>query len=242
LLGTFGDLAILSFGREKVISGLAGGALIVNDTSFIQETEKEISILKPLSKRNILKEMGNYFSWRLLFRRIYNNSWGANFIKFLYQFDLFNVVTSKKELDGLKPDWYPSKMANIFAEIVLSEFSKIEEYNEKRERVAEVYFKKIHNNSFKLLPKHDGVYLRVVALHPKAHLVLEKSKELKLNFGNWYNAVVYPESVHLAKLGYKSGSCPKAERVARETINLPNYLGMIDSEVERTISFINDFQ
>ncbi len=242
LLGTFGDLAILSFGREKVISGLTGGALLVNDKGLENAVEEQVRVLKPLSKRNIAKELTNYFSWRLLFRKIYSKEWGASFIRHLYQYDLFNVVTSKKELDGLRPNWYPSLMGNIFARIILNEFPKIVSYNERRREIAERYLANVKNLDFKLLPKHSGVYLRVVALHSKAHLVLEKAREQKLNFGNWYNSVVYPESVHLARLGYKSGSCPVAEKIARETVNLPNYLGMSDTEVERVVKFVNDFQ
>lgn len=242
LLGTFGDLGILSFGREKVISGLTGGALLVNDLALEKLVEREVHTLKPLSKRNILKELSNYFSWRVLFRKINSKEWGINLIRFLYQYDLFNVVTSKKELAGLRPSWYPSQMANIFAQIVLNEFPKIASYNERRKEIAEIYIQKIDNQEFRLLPKHLGVYLRVVALHPKAHLVFKQAYKQKLNFGNWYNCVIYPESVHLARLGYKSGSCPIAEKVARETVNLPNYLGMSESEVERVVKFVNLFQ
>lgn len=242
LLGTFGDLAILSFGREKVISGLTGGALLVNDKGLESLVEDQVRVLKPLSKRNIAKELTNYFSWRLLFRKIYSKEWGASFIRHLYQYDLFNVVTSKKELDGLRPSWYPSQMGNIFARIVLNEFPKFRDYNERRKEIAERYLRDVINPDFKLISKHSGVYLRVVALHPKAHLVLEKARAQKLNFGNWYNSVIYPESVHLARLGYKSGSCPIAEKIARETVNLPNYLGMSETEVDRVIKFVNEFQ
>ncbi len=241
LLGTFGDLAILSFGREKVISGLTGGALLVNDTGLEAAVSEQFHLLKPLSRKNILKELANYFSWRLIFRRIYPSEWGASFIRFLYQFDLFNVVTNKKALDSLRPEWYPSLMGNVFAQVVLNELPKVENYNQARKKIAERYFSEIKNTDFKLLSKHDGVYLRIVALHPKAHLVLEKAHRERLNFGNWYNCVVYPESVHLARLGYKSGSCPAAEKIARETVNLPNYLGMTDTEIDRVVKFVNDF-
>lgn len=241
LLGTFGDLAILSFGREKVISSLTGGALIVNDKSLTEKVEEEIQTLRPLPKNKILQELANYFSWRLLFRKIFSKNWGSNFIKHLYQFDFINVITSQKELSGLNPGWYPSLLPNVFAHVALNELEKVEEYNSKREKTAKMYFQKIHNPNFKLLSPHNGVYLRVVALNPKASLVLEKARLEKLNFGNWYNSVIYPESVHLAKLGYSSGSCSVAEKIAHQTLNLPNYLGITEAEVDRVAEFINNF-
>ncbi len=241
LLGTFGDLAILSFGREKVISSLNGGALIVNDKSLLEKVEKEIKSLKPLPKSKILQEIGNYLSWRVLFRKIYSKEWGNNFVKHLYQYDFINVITSQKELSGLNPGWYPSKMPNVFASVALNEFEKIEQYNEKRKGSAEIYLQKFEGSKVKVLAQDSGIYLRVVALHPKANIILEKAKEQKLSFGNWYNSVIYPENVHLAKLGYTSGSCPVAESIAHQTINLPNYIGITEAEIDKSIELVKSF-
>ena len=241
LLGTFGDLAILSFGREKIVSSLSGGALVVNDPALQEKAEGLISELKNLPKRKIVQEIANYFSWRVLFRRIHPKKWGSIFIRYLYQFDSINVVTSQKELSGLRPSWYPSKMPEILAKLALQEFEKIESYNHKRAEIAEKYFQRLKGSKVKLIGPHEGVYLRVVGLYPKPQIILEEAKKRKLAFGNWYNSVVYPEGVHLARLGYRSGSCPTAEQVASQTLNLPNYLGMTDIEVERVVSLVRSF-
>lgn len=241
LLGTFGDLAILSFGREKVISSLTGGALIVNDKSLIETVEKELKPLKPLPYTKIMQEIGNYISWRVFFRKMYSTQWGNSFIKHLYQYDFVNVITSQKELSGLNPGWYPSLMPNVFAHIALNELENIEKYNKQRQEIAEVYFKKLVGTSLKVLKQENGIYLRLVALHPKAHLILEKAKEQKQSFGNWYNNVIYPETVHLAKMGYTSGSCPVAESLAHQTINLPNYIGITEKETDRAIELLKSF-
>lgn len=241
LVGTFGDLGVLSFGREKIISALSGGALLVNDPDLIPKVEEQVKTLKPLSKRRITQELANFFAWRTVFRPIYTREWGHKFVRFLYQFDLVNVVTAAKELVGQKPGWYPSLMPNIFAHIALIELDKFVECNLRRNQIASSYFEKITNKEVKII-KNDGVYLRVVGLHQKAPRILEEAAKLKLQFGNWYDAVVYPDSVQLSRLGYKSGSCPVAEKTALQTFNLPNYIGMTDKEVEKVASFINDFR
>lgn len=241
LTGTFGDAAILSFGREKVISSLTGGALLINDESLISKAQELITGLKPLSKRRIGLEIGNFFSWRTVFRPIFSKEWGRSFINFLYHFDAVNVVTSRKELDGLNPGWYPAKMPNLFAHIALIELDNFTEYNRQREEIAQMYYLRVKNKDLKLIPKHTGIYLRVVALHSKASRLLAESRKLKMNFGNWYDSVVYPDSVHLAKLGYESGTCPVAEKTALQTVNLPNYLGMKVEEVDRVIEWVNKF-
>jgi hypothetical protein len=203
--------------------------------------EELMNLLKPLPMKNILRELGNYFSWRVLFRKIYPREWGANFIHWLHQFDTVNVVTSQKELSGLQPSWYPSQMANVFAHVACEELDNLEGYNAKRSEIAKIYFEKVHEGRLKLLPAHEGVYLRIVAFHPLAKRIIEEGKQKKIAFGNWYNNVIYPESVHLSKFGYQSGSCPVAEKLASETINLPNYQGITAEEIDKALKFIKVF-
>ena len=61
-------------------------------------------------------------------------------------------------------------------------------------------------------------------------------------FGNWYNSPIYPKGINTAKFQYEQGSCLKAEEVARETINLPNYPGMTKSEAQKIVNFINSYE
>jgi dTDP-4-amino-4,6-dideoxygalactose transaminase len=242
LLGTFGDLAIISFGREKVISSLTGGALIVNNEGLVKAAVGETRQLKPLPTSRILKEINNYFAWRLIFRKIFSREWGSTFIHWLHQFDFINVVTSQKELSGQNPGWYPTLLPNVFAHVACEELSKIDELNNRRKEIAKLYFSKLSKeNQLRLLPSHEGIYLRVVAFHQAAKRILEEGKKEGFAFGNWYNSVVYPESVHLSKLGYQSGTCPVAERLAAQTINLPSYPSLTEGEIDKIVVFLKRF-
>ncbi|OGY23450.1 MAG: hypothetical protein A2172_04465 [Candidatus Woykebacteria bacterium RBG_13_40_15] len=240
-LGTFGDAAILSFGREKVISCLTGGALVVNNSKLEKEVSLFISSLPPFSRRQLIKEVLNFFSWRTIFRKIYFNKTGDKLIKFLYKFDFINVVTSKKELVGEKPFWYPASFPNALARLAISEFENLDKYNRQRNEVAYYYLKNIKNPDFSLLPAHDGIYLRVVALHKDAPEILAQARKRGFWFGNWYNCPIYPEAADKEKLGYEVGSCPNAEKAAMETIDLPNYLGISFEEAGKVVDFINNW-
>ena len=242
LLGTFGDAAILSFGREKVISCLTGGALIVSNPKLEKEISLFVSNLPPYSRRQLVKEVLNFFSWRSIFRKIYFKKTGADIIKFLYKFDLVNVVTSKKELVGEKPFWYPAGFPNALAKLAIDEFENLDKYNRQRHEIADYYLKNIKNKDFKLLPAHEGIYLRVVALHTDASEILAQARKMGFWFGNWYNSPVYPEDTNKEKLGYEVGSCPNAEKAASETINLPNYLGISFEEAGKVVDFINGWK
>ena len=51
--------------------------------------------------------------------------------------------------------------------------------------------------------------------------IIEEAKKYGVLLGNWYHNVIDPEGVDLEAVGYKRGSCPKAEYVAKHIINLP---------------------
>ena len=241
-LGTFGDAAILSFGREKVISSLAGGAVIIRNERLVKPILDLVSELPSIPLKRMTHEFFNFFTWRLLFRKIYFRDIGLKFIRGLNNHDFFNVVTARKEKIGEKPAWYPAKMPNVLTEIALEEFEQLDEYNRGRREIADFYLGGIKNQDFKLLPDHEGIYLRFVALHKNAQKVYTQARKRRFWFGNWYNTSVYPKGVDEEKLGYKKGSCPNAERCAEMTINLPNYLGMNLDEAQEVVDFINSYK
>jgi len=241
-LGTFGDAAVLSFGREKVISSLAGGAIIVRNQNLMKNLIDEVARLPNVPMRRMSAEFFNFFTWRLLLRKIYFNETGYKFIKGLNNYDFFNVVIAGKEKAGQRPRWYPAAMPNVMAQIAIEEFKELDKYNKARRQIAEYYYDKVDNPNFKLPPKHEGIYLRVVAFHQEAPAVLAQARKRRFWFGNWYNTPVYPKGVDEEKLGYTRGSCPNAERAAEQTLNLPNYLGMSFEEAGVVVDFINNYK
>jgi dTDP-4-amino-4,6-dideoxygalactose transaminase len=84
--------------------------------------------------------------------------------------------------------------------------------------------------------------LRFVLLHESPENVFEEAKSRKFWFGDWYNTPIYPSRVDLDRMLYKSGSCPKAENAASQTINLPNYQGMTEEEAREVVDFINSYE
>ncbi|MEX0616741.1 MAG: aminotransferase class I/II-fold pyridoxal phosphate-dependent enzyme [Candidatus Woykebacteria bacterium] len=241
-LGTFGDAAIISFGREKVVSALAGGAILINNPKLEKPVENEIEKLTFPSFITYLKEFNNFFTWRLLIRKLFFTNLGTSLLNFLNRQEFFNVVTSQKELVGEKPAWYPKLLPGTFAKIALAEFPKVELANKHRNKIAGFYEEKIKNPKFKLLKPHSGVYLRFAVLAENPEPVFEEARKRKFWFGNWYNTPVYPNRVDLSKMHYEPLSCPKAEKAANQTINLPNYQGMAEEEAQEIVDFINSYE
>jgi len=241
-LGTFGDAAIISFGREKVISSLAGGAILINNPKLEKPIAEFISGLNYPSFYTYLKEFNNYFSWRLIIRKVLFTKSGKNLLNFLNRQDFFNVVTSKKELIGEKPSWYPKLLPGTLAKIASMELQILDSMNQRRNEIARYYEKNIFNKKFKTLSPHNGIYLRFVLLHEKPELLFNEAEKKKYWFGNWYNTPVYPNRVNLEKMRYRICTCPIAERIAKQTINLPIYVGMTDTKSKEIVDFINSYE
>ena len=63
-----------------------------------------------------------------------------------------------------------------------------------------------------------------------------RRKKIFLNDG-WRKTPIVPPDTDQAKMGYIPGSCPVAERVAKNILNLPTHINISKREVERIIKF-----
>ena len=66
--------------------------------------------------------------------------------------------------------------------------------------------------------------------------LLKHAEKKQINLGLWFNSLIYPCSEKdLYKFGYIKGTCPNAEMVARNMINLPNHQEMEKQDIERVL-------
>jgi len=240
-LGTFGDLSVFSFEKEKGIRALAGGALLVNNEKFAKHAEELNKSLPSSTLIQVAKVLNNYLTWRLLLRRIIANPAGKSLLSLLNKTDFFNILLSNKERVGERPNWYPAKIPNLYAQVALAQLGNIDKFNQERIAVAKKYSNLIKNSHFKLLEPFVGVNLRFPVFHPEATKIISQARSQGLWFGNWYNKEVYPDGVDVAALGYQPGSCPNAEKLASMTINLPNHINITESQINQVANFLNNY-
>ncbi len=69
--------------------------------------------------------------------------------------------------------------------------------------------------------------------------VLKMAKKSGIILGDWYSTVITPQDVDVARLGYKPGSCPRAEQMAKLSINLPTDVGVNPDDAARIVGVIN---
>lgn len=240
-IGSFGDAAIFSFGRDKIISSVFGGMAIINE-KFKIKNEK---------LRNYHKQL-HYPSLFWIFRQLlhpiiffvvlplYQSGIGKLLLVLFQKLGLLSMPIYPEEKRGGRPDIFPTKYPNALAALLLPQLSKLDRYNTRRKEIADLYrtsFKR--NESVNIQEDRDGaIYLRFTILTEKSGEILETAKKEGMLLGTWYRNVIDPSGVEMKSIGYCAGSCPKAETAATLVVNLPTYPRLKDEEVQRVIDVV----
>lgn len=243
-LGTFGDTAFFSFGRDKIISSVFGGMTITNDKS-IEKRLKKIQAAFPFpSKLWILQQLLHPIIFSIIILTYFPFNIGK-ILHFLFQkMNFFSRAVAKKEKKGEMPKFLFSKMPNALAALALKQFEKIEEFNKKRIKIAKFYSREFKGLAVKL-PKIKKtcchVFLRYSIKTEKAKELIHFAKKRKIFLGNWYNPVIAPRGVDFTRVFYQPGSCSKAEKASAMSVNLPTHPRTTMEDAKRIIQLIKEY-
>jgi perosamine synthetase len=221
-LGNFGDFALLSFNRNKVISSIIGGALVVNNKNFLEKIKQNYESLPEFSQKEIQKII---FTGKVLYQAKKNYNFLTKiYLKFLRKSGKILEMISSIEKQGKKPENYLFKFPEVLFPLLLNQLKKLEKFNEKRKEIANIYLEK-----FPLNFEGEPIFLRFPILIENRDFVLEKFKKENIYLGDWYRCVLDP-CFDLKIFDYEIGSCPQAEEITKKIINLPTLIDKEEAE------------
>jgi len=232
LLGTFGDAVILSFGRDKVIDAVSGGAVI-----FRQKPTQSLPKLPSTPKSAVLSDLAYpFFTW--LIRSTYDVLLGKVIHKVLTVTGIMNNPTQSRTnmMTAL-----PASLALL----ALWQLKQVEMVRRIRQVTAALYLEKLTDTPIKLLTKtaelKTGSLLRVAATidKPQALLALLRAYNIHLT-DRWYRTPVDCGQLK-CETHYQAGSCPNAEKMSDTIINLPTHAKISLTDAEKIISIIKQF-
>lgn len=243
-VGTFGRAAFFSFSRDKVISSVYGGMAVTNDDAIgkklgeLQSAFGQPSLL--WIKQQLLHPILLNFFILPLYKFL---DLGKIFLIFSQWTHILSKAVSWREKRGLKPDYFPKSLPNALAEMALRQFSKLEKFNEHRRTVADFYYRELQNTAFVLPEKQGNIFLRFTVRHSKAHQIIYSAwhKE-NILLGDWYTAPIAPNDTQLKAIKYKMGDCSNAEKLSKETLNLPTHINISISDAQRIVNFLKKWQ
>lgn len=238
LLGTFGDIAIFSFGRDKVISSVHGGIVIAKDpeiASKIRQIQDHLSYPGFIRiKQSLLHPI--VFAFVLpLYRSV------GKFVLFVSQkLHLLSKALEPCEKKSVRPQHHPLKLPNALAAISLDQFRDIGSNVTYRLEIAKYYNQHISGTEISR-PTFDSeqTYLMYTIRTKHAKEIIKSAKNLCIELGNWTGANILPADSDLKNAYYKIGSCPNAELIADELINLPTHKNISQKDAQRIVNLLN---
>lgn len=139
---------------------------------------------------------------------------------------------------------YNSRLDALQAVVLDIKLDYLDEFNEKREKIAEFYESKLGGCNKLITPKQANNVKSV--WHQYAFRCEEKDEVGNyLTSKNVGSAAFYPVPLHLQKaftyLGYKVGDLPVAEKVSKQTVCLPIFPELEEDELSYVTECILDY-
>lgn len=223
-IGTLGDAAFFSFGRDKVVSSVWGGAATISKKHKVQSEKLE-------NYQKKIPMPGNFWIFGQLMHPIafsiiltlYDVIIGKVLLVLLQKLRLLSLPVYKEEKVGGKPNDFPAKYPNALAKLLIHQLAKLDTYNRTRKHTASYYWNSLqsHKGITATTLLGGAMYLRYPILVDKPKEIIAHLKQRGILLGNWYHHVIDPTDVSLKEIGYIGGSCPKAEYIAAHIVNLP---------------------
>jgi perosamine synthetase len=236
--GTFANIGMLSFGGEKVISCVRGGALITKNPLLANKLRE---VQKRLPKARCIT-IFQHLMHVVLFpigKKYYHLYIGKLLLKITKTLHITNRIISDEEKKGNKSNYHPTKLSNALASLLLLQIPKIDKLNEHRKKITSSYNIALDGVPVeRQVDSPERVYLRYPLFVGNPEVLLAKAKKRGVMLGNWYSLVVGPGDVDMVAVGYKPGTCPIAEHRSKNALNLPTNIHIQEGDVKRIISSI----
>lgn len=233
-LGNFGDFALLSFNRNKVISSIIGGALIVKNKNFNEQIKQKYQELSEMNLTEIKKVL---FTGKILYQAKENYNFIMKiYLKFLRVKNLTLEMISSIEKEGKKPKNYFAKFPKNLFPLLINQLNKLEKFNKHRKKIAQIYIDAGLKN-FLINDNSEPIFLRFPIFSKNTNEILKKFKKQNIYLGDWYKCVLAPCS-DLKNFDYELGTCPNAENVSQKLLNLPTHINIDEKAAEKIINLL----
>lgn len=241
-VGTLGDVAFFSFGRDKVVSSVFGGMVLCKQGRLYEALKKERDKLAYPSPLWLWQQLMHPLVFALALP-LYNTgigkfSIGKAIIFFCQKLKIISKAVYKEEESGRRPNIFPLKMPGALSELALNQLKKLDSFNSHRKKIAGLYSKALGKTKFRLPSRRAGaIWMRYPVTTDRMNTIFNKFKSRGILLGDWYKDCVVPVK-SLDLVGYTKGTCPKAESIAGRIINLPTYPNMDLKDAQRIVSLV----
>jgi len=248
-LWTFWDISIFSTSRDKVISSISWGFLIINNKKYNRKFNEVKKKIKKPSRTLTIRTL------------LYNIIWYEAFLTFnflkIWKILMFisrklwlitNIIT-KTEKNCNYSNFYLS-MPNSLAFLWQKELEILDFTQNHRSSIAEYYNTSIKNPEivplFKELKSQTINYFRFPILvkntETKDRLYKYMKKNWVLLWDSWSWTNIVPIWSNINNAWYTKGNCSVSEDISSRILLLPNHYLITVKDTENIIELLNNFE
>lgn len=235
-VGSFGDAACFSFGRDKAVSSVWGGAAIIREkNAALRLRQKEEAYPYP-SGTWIFQQLLHPILFSLILP-LYQSGLGKAMVAFFVWAHVISKPVDPREYTGGFPKEYLHRYPNALAQLLIPQLQRLDESVALRQQASTEYARSL-DSLYRQIPIRTGAsLLRYPVYCTNRDVVYQQAKRNGVLLGTWYSHVVDPKAVDLTAIGYTVGQCPKAEYAAANILNIPTLL--VSSDLSYTESVLN---
>lgn len=238
----YGDVLLLSFGRDKAISGVGGGAMLCRVPALAATLrEQQQQALAPSAIATITLLL--YPLWYRLCLPLYGIGVGKLCMRLLARAGLLPPVLSAQEKSG-NMSLTLHRMPNGCAFLALRSLERLREINDHRRSLVAYYHDQALQRGWQVLAgiRRDLPLQKYpLFVHNAAQIrTALKRSNVYLDDG-WTGCVVCPESVDLPASGYEPGCDPVAEGACEAILCLPTHPTMTLPQAKRLLQLLHPF-
>jgi len=242
-LGSLADAVILSFGRDKLLDGVSGGAVVFKHHSIeiptLPKLEDWFELKHDKSNKKLVVRLLFYPLLTLVIRHTYSIGLG----KVLHW---LAKKTGLMETQIKSPHGHYQSFPAYFAPLVLRQWNGLHTQLANRSFISSIYWNKLHEVEGIKIPLSPEKIARGTNL--RFPVVLSSSLQVKtaLSFlqkngiflnDRWYRAAVDSGSLQFQS-NYQLGNCPNAENYAKLLINLPTHRVVTIKKAEKIAELV----
>lgn len=236
--------SVFSFGRDKALSSVFGGVLIINNNNIAQKIKNDYEKLNFPSYIFILRTILHPILFNYTILPLYDK---FNIGKVLLRLFLFLKIIPKsvfreEKIKGKVPQFLLKKYPNMLAKLILNQLNKIDIYNTHRKKIVKFYFNNLKNVKNLTIPKLNlnEPLLRFPIITSLSKIIFKTALKKNIYLGDWYEEVIAPKGVNFEKINYKIGNCKNAEIVGQNIINLPTHINIKIEDAKKIVSIIKN--
>jgi dTDP-4-amino-4,6-dideoxygalactose transaminase len=242
-LGKYSDMLLFSFSQDKSISSTQGAASIILDEDALDIARENYSELRKPSKKESLYNARYIKLWSLIKKYYFTKIIPRTNITIgrvlIILFRNLGLIKKQAKADTIVFSGI-EKLSQVQAVLLSNQLKKVSKINQKREKITEFYDTNLKEN-FVFKTEGDLLLRYPILLENRAE-VKQKLLEREIIVGNWYSSPVHPLSEEeLGKVDYKQGSCPIAERVGKNILNLPTNIEVTEEDAKEIVGIVNNF-